>query len=202
MEGRFEEAWELANRDRAIILDLGLKVVVSSSASVAGLVGLLADDPARAETALRWGYEILDEMGDRNGLATVAGWLAEAVLVQGRDEEALALTALCAEAGAAEDLTVQVQWRGPRAKALLLRGDVDAAVDLAREAAALAEGTDFLDLHATALLDLCEVLAGAGRVADGAVAAQGALTLYRRKGNRVGAARARAAIRRASLARM
>jgi DNA-binding SARP family transcriptional activator/tetratricopeptide (TPR) repeat protein len=202
MEGRFEEAWELANRDRAIILDLGLKVVVSSSASVAGLVGLLADDPARAETALRWGYEILDEMGDRNGLATVAGWLAEAVLVQGRDEEALVLTALCAEAGAAEDLTVQVQWRGPRAKALLLRGDVDAAVELAREAAALAKGTDFLDLHATALLDLCEVLAGAGRVADGSVAAQGALALYRRKGNRVGAARARGAIRRASLARM
>lgn len=200
MEGRFEEAWSFVQRDREILRDLGLKIVASSSASVAGLVGLLAGEPARAEAELRWGFEILDETGDVNGLATVAGTLAEAVLAQGRDEEALELAELTRKSGAPDDLTVQVQWRGPFAKALALRGELATAEDLAREAVALAERTDFLDLHGNALMDLSDVLRRTGRAAEAAAAAEAAFALFARKGNRVSASRARAAAERASLA--
>jgi DNA-binding SARP family transcriptional activator/tetratricopeptide (TPR) repeat protein len=198
MEGRFDEAWALMERDRALLRELGLKVVASSSAGVAGLIGLLADDPARAEGELRWGYQILDEIGDRNALATIAAILAEATFVQGRDEETLALTELSADAGAPEDMAIQVQWRGPRAKALARRGELDAAEQLARDAVALAEQSDFLDLHGNALMDLSEVLWIRGRSAEAAAAAESALALFRRKGNRVSATRARKAAKRAT----
>ena len=62
MEGRFEEAWACVERDRAILRDLGLKVVVSSSTELAAIVGLLAGDPVRrsricagdARSSRRW----------------------------------------------------------------------------------------------------------------------------------------------------
>jgi DNA-binding SARP family transcriptional activator len=191
MEGRFEEAWACVERDGAILRDLGLKVVVGSSTELAGIVGLLAGDPVTAESHLRLGFAVLEEMGDRSGMSTNAAILAEAVLAQGRDEEALELTVQSEQTAAAEDLPVQVQWRGPRAKALARRGELDAAERLAHEAVSLAERTDFLNLHANALLDLATVLQhDQRRVEEAAAAAEAANALYERKGNLVGAAKA------------
>jgi tetratricopeptide (TPR) repeat protein len=191
MEGRFEEAWTCVERDGAILRDLGLKVVVSSSTDVAGIVGLLAGDPVAAESHLRRGRAVLEAMGDRSGLSGNAAMLAEAVLEQGRDDEALELTAQSERAAAAEDLVVQVQLRGPRAKALARRRELDAAKRLARDAVSLAEQTDFLNLHANALLDLATVLHHGGNLEDAAAAAEAANALYERKGNLVGAEEAR-----------
>jgi tetratricopeptide (TPR) repeat protein len=136
------------------------------------------------------GFAVLEEMGDRSGLSTNAAMLAEALLAQGRDEEALELTVQSEQAAAAEDLPVQVQWRGPRAKALARRGKLDAAERLAHEAVSLAEQTDFLNLHANALLDLATVLQHDRRVEEAAAAAETAKTLYERKGNLIGADKA------------
>jgi len=91
-----------------------------------------------------------------------------------------------------------VQWRGPRAKALARRGELEAAEQLARDAVALAEQSDFLDLHGNALMDLSEVLWIRGRSAEATTAAESALAIFRRKGNRVSAKRARAAAKRAT----
>jgi tetratricopeptide (TPR) repeat protein len=191
MEGRFEEAWACVERDGAILRDLGLKVVVSSSTELAAIVGLLAGDPVAAESHLRRGRAILEEMGDRSALSGNAAMLAEAVLAQGRNEEALELTVQSEGAAAAEDLPVQVQWRGARAKALARRGELDTAERLAREAVALAEQTDFLNLHGNALMDLTTVLRHGRRLEDAAAAAAAATALYERKGNLVGAEEAR-----------
>jgi DNA-binding SARP family transcriptional activator len=194
MEGRFEEAWACLERDSAILRDLGLKVVVGSSTEMAGIVGLLAGDAVTAESHLRLGFSVLEEMGDQSGLSTNAAILAEAVLAQGRDEEALELTTQSEQAAAAEDLPVQVQWRGPRAKALARRGELDAAERLAHEAVSLAERTDFLNLHANALLDLATVLQHDRRVEEAAAAAEAAHALYERKGNLVGADKAQSLV--------
>jgi DNA-binding SARP family transcriptional activator len=194
MEGRFEEAWACVERDGAILRDLGLKVVVGSSTELAGIVGLLADDPVAAETHLRRGFAVLEEMGDQSGLSTNAAMLAETALAQGRDEEALELTVQSEQAAAAEDLPVQVQWRGPRAKVLARRGDLGEAERLAREAVSLAEQTDFFNLHANALLDLATVLQHARRPEEAAAAAEAARSLYERKGNLVGVDKAQALI--------
>jgi tetratricopeptide (TPR) repeat protein len=190
MEGRFEEAWACVERDDAILRDLGLKVVVGSSTELAGIVGLLAGDAAAAESHLRLGFAVLEEMGDRSGLSTNMAMLAEAVLAQGRDEEAIELTVLSEQAAAAEDLPVQVQWRGPRAKALARRGELEAAERLAREAVSLAARTDFLNLHANALLDLATVAQRDRRFEEAAAVARAANALYERKGNLVGADKA------------
>lgn len=195
MEGRFEEAWACVERDGAILRDLGLKVVVGSSTELAGIVGLLAGDPVAAESHLRRGFEVLEAIGDRSGGSTNAAMLAEAVLAQGRDDEALELTLQSERAAAAEDLPVQVQWRAPRAKVLARRGELDAAERLAREAVSLAEQTDFLNLHGDALLALATVLNTDGRLEDAVAAAAAANALYERKGNLVGADGARSFVR-------
>ena len=56
------------------------------------------------------------------------------------------------------------------------------------------EGTEFLNLHADALLVLAEVLRLAGRAGEAAAALEEAIELYERKGNVVSAAKARAAL--------
>ena len=54
-------------------------------------------------------------------------------------------------------------WRQARGKLLARRGELEEGERLAREAVALAEETDMLNVHGDALLDLAEVLALAGR---------------------------------------
>jgi hypothetical protein len=62
---------------------------------------------------------------------------------------------------------------------------------VAREAVALFEETDYLDVHGDALVALAEVLRAADRIDESAVALGEALVLYERKGNIVAAGRTR-----------
>jgi tetratricopeptide (TPR) repeat protein len=116
--------------------------------------------------------------------------LVDALLAQGRDEEAFGLT----ERWRAERLTVpedadaQVGWRRVRAKLLARRGDVDEAERLGREAVTIASGTDFLYLRASALADLAEVLRLAGKAQESTDAAKEAIRFWEQKGNVVAAA--------------
>jgi DNA-binding SARP family transcriptional activator len=200
MIGHFEDAWLYVERDRAILRDLGLRILASSSALIAGQVGLLAGEPHRAESELRAGYETLAEIGDHNGLATVAAGLAEALLAQSRDEEALAVASRARDCATPDDVPAQIGWRGPTATALARRGQQQEGERLVREAVELAEQTDFLDLHAGVLLNLAEVLSLGGNAPEAASAARAAATLYQSKGNVVALARARATAKAASLA--
>jgi tetratricopeptide (TPR) repeat protein len=127
-------------------------------------------------------------------LSTEAAFLAQAVYAQGRHEEAEYLTGVGEGAATPDDVFSQMAWRSVRAKALARKGELAQAELLAREAVALAEETDGLNLHGDALLDLAEVLRVAGRPSDAVAAAGRALPLYERKGNLVLAARARAAL--------
>ena len=66
------------------------------------------------------------------------------------------------------------------------------AVALAREAVAIAERTDASTMRGDALLELGRALKAAGSDGDALEAGRTALALYEAKGNRVGAAAARA----------
>ena len=66
------------------------------------------------------------------------------------------------------------------------------AEETAREALAIVEKTDLLDLHGDVLVDLAEILRLAGREEEARESAEAALDLYLRKGNDVAADRARA----------
>ncbi|MGZ4155220.1 MAG: adenylate/guanylate cyclase domain-containing protein, partial [Actinomycetota bacterium] len=90
-----------------------------------------------------------------------------------------------ADAGAEDDLTTQVIWRGAQALVLAQRGRNDEASAIAAEAVELAARTDDVNMRADALV----VLADVGRSNDrGLGALTEALELYRAKGNEVSAA--------------
>jgi DNA-binding SARP family transcriptional activator len=195
MEGDFEGARVLIDRERRILRELGLAASGAIATEVYGLVELLADNPEGAARELRAGYETLEQMGEMSCRPTLAAMLAEALGAQGRDEEALALTEVSEALAAADDVAAHVQWRTARGRALARRGELEEAERLAREALALGRRTpDFLHLAADALMCLAEVLGAGGRRGEAATSAREALALYERKGNRVSAGRAAALV--------
>ena len=191
MEGRFDEARSLLATTEAAFEELGLSLNSAVSHHTA-MVELLAGDPAAAERCLRKGIEALEGMGDRVLLSTTAAFLGQAVLAQGRDDEAERYTDLSAELASDDDLITQAAWRWVRAMILARRGGVAEAERLARQAVAIAAKTDFLDQRAGALVVLGRVLALRERGDEAHAALTEALSLYERKGNLVTAAQVRA----------
>jgi tetratricopeptide (TPR) repeat protein len=170
--------------------ELGV-TMTSSVTHPASFVAMLAGDAATAEGHLRRDYRRLEEMGERNMLATTAAFLAQALAAQGRPEEAEGFIEVSREAAEGEDLSAQMVWQGLEARILAERGELAEAEELARAAVALAAQTDFLNQHGDALLELAAVLDQAGRAPEARAMAGEALELYRRKGNLVSLARAR-----------
>src|SRR5205823_10200396 len=118
---------------------------------------------------------------------------------QGRYEEAEPFIDLAAEAGAEDDWASQALWRSARAKVRARQGDLESALQLAREAVEMIESTDWLNLRADTMMDLAEVLELAGKTSDATGQLEQALALYERKGNVVMADRARARLENAVL---
>jgi tetratricopeptide (TPR) repeat protein len=191
MLGRFDVARDLIGRASALAEELGLEASPPTQAAIGtGDIELLAADPTAAERELRPACETLERIGELGYLASAAPLLADALYLQGRDDEALLLTERWApeRLTVPEDVDAQVGWRRVRAKLLARRGDFEAAERLAREATAGAARTDFLDLRARAVADLAEVLRLAGRSEESATAFQEAIRLYEQKGNIAAAA--------------
>ena len=193
MEGRFDEARELLELDRTIIEDMGLRVTAAVASEIWGIVEMLAGRPAAAERKLREGYGILEGMGEKSGLSTLAAMLAHAVYAQGRYDEAYRFTEISEESAPEEDRSANVYWLAARAKLLARRAQPVEGEGLARKALRLAEPTDFLNMRAQAHIDLGEVLRLAGRANEAAAAVGEAAELYEKKGNTVSAGLARAA---------
>jgi DNA-binding SARP family transcriptional activator len=190
MQGDFDRGRELLLEQRAIYEDLGLTVTAASTAETFGFLELLAGNPEAAERELLMGSERLDRVGETNNLSNIFAMLAQAVLAQGRPEDALRYTRLSEQTSADDDLSSQVQWRSARAKVLARLGRHDEAEELARGAVTLAERTDFLILRADALVDLVDVLRQNGGIRSTDTIRE-AIDLYERKGNVVSAARTR-----------
>jgi tetratricopeptide (TPR) repeat protein len=195
MQGRAEEANVVLARGLAAFEELGA-TMTSSVTHPASFVAMLAGDAVTAEAHLRRDYEGLEAMGEKGYLATTAAFLAQAIAVPGRHDEAERFIAVSREAGAGEDFLAQVVGHGILARILAARGRLGEAEDQARAAVALAARTDFLNQHGDALLELAAVLAEAGRTTEAQATVGDALELYGRKGNLVAAARARRRLER------
>jgi len=192
MQKRFDEARRNSSRGTEIENELGFKLRAAAGTMVRASVEMLAGDLPAAEEELRWGYEILDEMGEKGFLSTVAAMLAGVTYAQGRYEEARRLSEISEQATAEDDLISQVLWRAARAKVLARGGEFDEAERLAGEAVGLMAQTDELDRQGDTLLDLAEVLRLAGREREAAPLVADALKLYEKKENLASADRARA----------
>jgi predicted ATPase/class 3 adenylate cyclase len=193
--GMFDEARAQYRLAREQLEDLGLKVLAASTSIDSGPVEMLAGDPAAAERELRRDFERLDEMGEKFLLSSVTAYLSQAVVAQGRFEEAEALSRTCEEVVLAEDVEAQSIWRRVRALAMANRGDGEDALALAREAVDIIRQTDSPVMQGDALMDLAEVLRMAGRPAEAVEPLEEALVLQEQKGNLVSAARIRESLR-------
>jgi tetratricopeptide (TPR) repeat protein len=187
MQERFDEARELVGRARAIFEDLGLRLRSMFVSETAGAIEMLAGDPAAAEREFRAGFDASIEMGEQGFQSTIAAELAHALVEQGKLDEAEATVNAGELAGAEDDLSTHVMSRSARARILAARGAYEVAERLGRDAVALSDETDDLNMRGDTLVDLGEILSAAGD-RDGAAEALGsALALYEAKGNRAAA---------------
>ena len=190
MVGDFDRARDLYRRSRAMLLDLGERVLVATTASDSGRVEMMAEDFAAAEAELIRDFEALDAMGEKYHLATIAALLAHALYLQDRYEEADRLTRI-AQAADEDDIETQSLWRRARAKVLARWSRFEEAQRLAKESLDLITGIDSPGLQAGSLLDFAEVLQLSGHTEEATEAAEEAARLFEQKGNVVSAQRAR-----------
>jgi class 3 adenylate cyclase/tetratricopeptide (TPR) repeat protein len=191
MRGRFGEARALYEDASAKLEDLGQVVYLAALRAWIGEIEMLAGNVRAAERFRRQAYEALAGLNEKGILSTVAAYLAETLVAQGRDEEAAGFTVVSEEAAASDDVTSQILWRSARAKVLSRRGKLEEAEELAAEAVVLAEEADAPNLHGDALISRAEVLDAAGRADEAAASVAEAVRLYESKGNVASASFAR-----------
>jgi tetratricopeptide (TPR) repeat protein len=153
------------------------------------LVEALAGTPEAAVDTLLESFETLDQGGERAYLSSIAGYLAHALLAEGRDEEALRFSRESEDAAAPDDVLSQVLWRTARAKLRARHGLLGEAEELTREAVRLSEPSDLLGARADALADLADVLELVGSRDEAQASLREAARLYESKGNLIALAR-------------
>jgi class 3 adenylate cyclase/tetratricopeptide (TPR) repeat protein len=200
MRGRFELARDLYLQCRAIGEEFGVGPVLAALPNYSGPIELLAGDPKAAERELRAGCRALEELGETSVLSTSAALLARTLERTGQLDEAEEQTVLSERNASRDDLASQTTWRGVRARVLARRGEFDRAQQLARDAVAIADRTDFLVWRGEALLDLAEVHRLAGDSASFVRAANDALRLFEAKGHLVLSEQTRALLRESAVA--
>ncbi|CAN5633922.1 AAA family ATPase [soil metagenome] len=188
-QGAFDEARTTYAESAALHDDLGLRVRRAVGTIFAAEIELLGDDPAAAERELLEGYRTLEAMGDTGVRAVIASYLADALWLQGRVEEAASYAAISAEIGDPTDIAAQVLERTTRARLLASAGEARVAETVAIKAIELAEPTDFLTLQAAAALALADVLVADGRGEESRTHVERARDLYEIKQNVIAAER-------------
>jgi len=194
MQRRFEEARRLIAEYHGLMRELGWPGADWATGHQEMATEMLAGDFAAAERYGREAFELLDRMGAVAYLSTTAAYLADALLRQGKLDEAEHFLELSERLGANDDTSNEIAWRLGRAKVLLARGSTDEAEDMTRRALEIAETTDWLGDQGSAWLTLAEILRAAGKREEGASAARRALERLERKGNVVLAGEARALV--------
>jgi DNA-binding SARP family transcriptional activator len=192
LEGRFDEARRLLEEATSTYEEIGdTYALANNSGRVLGRVEQLAGDTASAERVLRDCCATFDRIHDQAGLSSVAAELADALYLQGRDEEAGGWIDLAQKRAADDDVNAQYTWRRVRAKILARQGALSEAQALGFEGARIAGDTDAISDHGVVLLDLAEILHGSDSPADAAGYVHQAIGLFDRKGNTVSARAAR-----------
>jgi class 3 adenylate cyclase/tetratricopeptide (TPR) repeat protein len=191
MGGELDTGRNLAAAALAVVDELGLKVARAGVLLELARIELLADRPDAAEGAARGAAETLDGIGDRGHLVTVAPVVADALVAQGKVDEAVPFLELTERWAMDDDIDPQIARRRVQAKVLAHRGAGEEAVALAQEAVLIAGRTDWPQDTGMALEDLGAVLRLIGRSAEALPPLEEARRLYEAKGNVVSAARLR-----------
>jgi len=186
--GRFDRARVYAGHAIETARELGMDVdLAGGSLRDAATVATLEGDLDLAERYLREAVEILQRIGDRGHLDSVAPALALVLLhASGREPEALEIAGL-ADGVLENDVDAQVLMRSAKAIALSRLGQMEEAMAFAQDAVARAWSTEYALLRAQSQEALAEVLRRAGRAAEAAEALERAIGVHVAKGNIVSA---------------
>lgn len=180
LRGRPDKARTMLANARQVVADLGLRHGVMETELFAGIIESMEGDPVAAEPHFRTALEGLDALGVGADAGQAAALLARSVLAQGRLEEADRHAAE-SERLAGRNLKTAIAWRAVRAEIFAAQGLHADAVAMAREAVAVAAGTDLVLDHAEACLALSRVLATAGDTKGANSARDDAEALYAAK---------------------
>ena len=119
-----------------------------------------------------------------------AALLAHAAIDRGRIDEALRSLGCRGDPyRPPDDYDAQAGWRRARGLALAANGDSIEAETLLREAVAIVEATEDINLLGATLLDLAHVVEEVGRRADAEMLIDRAAALFEAKGSGAGTAR-------------
>ena len=188
MLDRADEAWPVAlpasERLRELTGDDGGEHYLADIATISG-------DHQRAAEHLRVRCDRLTALHRLNNLSTYAPMLGRSLCALGRYEEAEPRAEQGRELGHEQDLMTQTIWRQVLARVQAASGNHEDAELLAREACAIAERTDGLNVQGDALCDLAEVLVAAGRTTEATAPLTQAIERYERKRNLAMARRVR-----------
>ena len=180
MLGRFEEAWAVARpageRDRQ------LRGGASGENHLAEIAALSGDHETAARYLRRY-CEMLERLRSRAGLSTYAPQLGRLLCMLGRYDDAEPLAQLGRELGSEQDFASQMLWRQVQARVHAHRGEHAPAERLGREAVAIGDRTDALNMQGDALCDLAEVLATADRSTEAGRVLEEGLRRFERKKN-------------------
>jgi tetratricopeptide (TPR) repeat protein len=191
--GSFDQADELVTVAAQELSALGMESEEAACLLAQGRIKTLAGRRGEAEEPLRRVTEIGDRARDRVVVSQAQAALAHVLLDQGRGEEALELVG-AAEPATWDDVSLRVEWRAARARALAAAGRLEEGDALARQAVKTADQTDLVELRAGALLYLADVLRLSERMNEAAPLVRRALRGLERKGAEGAAARARAVL--------
>lgn len=178
MRGRFEQARDLIARSRETVEELGLRHGILETAMYAGIIELYADQPEAAEPFLREAKAGLGRLGVGADAGQAAALLSEALLAQGRVDEAAELADESVRL-AGQNQRTAIASRAAQARIAVAQGRLDDAAALAQEAVDLAAATDLTMDHARAASTLALVHDRQGRSSS---AAADAAALFEAKG--------------------
>jgi class 3 adenylate cyclase/tetratricopeptide (TPR) repeat protein len=191
MKGEFEEARRLVAAGRQVLADAGIIVGHASTALVASFVEEAAGDLKAAELLAREGIEELEELDERPYSSTLAAVLAHCLLDLHRDDDALEWARFARDRSPAGDVTNFLAADAVEGCVLARRGEVEAGLALAADAAKRADRTDFWDPRTELHEILGEVLVHAGRLDEARAELELALEICEQKGARPWAERLR-----------
>ncbi|TXI45717.1 MAG: regulator, partial [Mycobacterium sp.] len=179
--GREAAARRMIESARRMVTDSGLRHALLEVEQFAGIVELVAGDPAAAERCLRKAYNGFRRLGLEADVAETAALLGRTSLLLDQEADA---SELCAESErlAGDALKASIAWRALRAQLLSRAGNHVEARQVAEAAVAMAERTDGLVDHGDACVALAVVLGASGDAAGQRTAAERAVDLYERKG--------------------
>jgi class 3 adenylate cyclase/tetratricopeptide (TPR) repeat protein len=189
MQGEVGAARRLIDEAVEAFEELGLPLPLAAALGFESATAhWIEGDLAAAEGDVRRAVDLLTAMNERGVLSTVAARLADILCRQDRQQgEVEDLLRLSEDLAGADDWLTHLTIKHVRARLLARQGEFAEAVSLAREALALAEGTDEPESQAWERVELAEILVLAGRPDEAEPLLEAAIDLFEAKGHTFGA---------------